>query len=118
LMVTFVSHTLEWDLYLDTSWKVEWGKGIPKESEEDRRWEVWECEGWVCEGEPVGTSSTEYWEPEDEKKNPFLFSRPCDQTKGGRRGETTVRKGEQWGSTWKTRGIVEGTVGPSDDVDM
>jgi hypothetical protein len=36
---------------------VEWGKGIPKKRNEDRIREVWECEGWVCESEVIGSTS-------------------------------------------------------------
>ena len=36
---------------------MEWGKGTPKEREVDRRREVWEFEGWVCEREAIGAPS-------------------------------------------------------------
>jgi hypothetical protein len=33
---------------------VERGKGRPKGRDEDKRWEVWECDGWVYECESIG----------------------------------------------------------------
>ena len=36
---------------------VEWGTGIPKDKDEVKRREVWECDGWVCDLETTDTSS-------------------------------------------------------------
>jgi hypothetical protein len=36
---------------------VVWGTGTPKDRDEVKRREVWECEGWVCDLETIGAPS-------------------------------------------------------------
>ena len=36
---------------------VVWGTGSPKDRDEVKRREVWECEGWVCDLEAIGAPS-------------------------------------------------------------
>ncbi len=40
-----------------TDW-VPWGTGTPKNRDEVKRREVWECDGWVCDLEVIDTPST------------------------------------------------------------
>ena len=58
---TYIWVSLQWetrrDIYMSRIHWVVWGTGTPKDSDEGKRQEIWECEGWVYDLEAIGVSS-------------------------------------------------------------
>ncbi len=66
----------------------------------------------MCEGEPVGTSSTEYWEHEDKKKILFFFHdlvlrrRVGGEEKQPSEKESNGAAPGRLGGSWKGRWVL------------